>query len=110
MKRNRIILLYAICFAALAFVFSKVTQYFVHKDTPTFVVQAYEELKRDNGLNQDIGIVEEEYEYSYSENDAKKDTIPFYLTVHGKRQKVEYKCTAIRSLTDSTYHISYDNL
>ncbi|WP_149914006.1 hypothetical protein [Sphingobacterium cavernae] len=108
-KLNRNIFIYIGCFAALAFVFSKVTNYLIYSDTPSFILQAYEELKKDDGVIQAIGKVED-YEYSYNVNDINNDTIPFSITVLGNREKIYYECKAIKSPEDSIFNILYNKL
>lgn len=100
--------MYIVGFAFLAFVFSKVTNYLIYKDTPVFIIQAYEQLKTDGRVIQVIGQVED-YEYSYNINDIKKDTVPFSITVFGRLKKIDYECKAIKSRGDSIFNILYQS-
>ncbi|AHM59101.1 hypothetical protein D770_04205 [Flammeovirgaceae bacterium 311] len=96
---NKKIIIYILVTCAVAFIGSWIVRFYIDVTTPDFLNEMVEDHKNDKEIMAKIGGYKN-YKYSYNENDLKKDTLPFSMTIYGNRGQVDYNGYAIKKNDD----------
>ena len=96
---NKKIIIYILVFIAVAFIGSWIGRFYIDATTPDFLNDMVEGQKNDKEIMAKIGGYKD-YKYTYNENDLKKDTLPFNLTIYGYKGQVDYNGYAIKNNDD----------
>ncbi len=72
-----------------------VLDYYTKRSNFIFLDNFTSSLKENKDILSKIGKIVN-YEYSYNEDDLKKDTVPFNIRLHGEKKVLEYTGIAVK--------------